>query len=90
MRRFRCNAAQIPSGIPMDQVIKKLAKEAFDYVGRDYRDYVVVDQRFVRPTETGPLLADPALAKKELGWSPKTTFPELVAMLVDANVARLK
>ncbi len=51
---------------------------------------MVVDERFVRPTETGPLVGDYAKAKKELGWEPKTSFKDLVAMLVDANLARLK
>lgn len=77
-------------GTGKTQTIKELAKFAFNYVGRNWKDHVVIDQRFVRPTETGPLLADTSLAKKKLGWKPKTTFPELVAMLVDANVARLK
>ena len=70
--------------------IKELAKTAFSYVGRDWKKYITVDPRFVRPTETGPLLADPALAKRKLGWKSKTKFQDLVAMLVDANVARLK
>lgn len=70
--------------------IKELCEEAFSYVGKNWKDYVVVDERFIRPTETGPLIGDPAKAKKEIGWEPKTTFKELVAMLVDANVARLK
>lgn len=70
--------------------IKELCKEAFSYVGKDWKKYVVVDKRFVRPTETGPLVADYKKAKKELGWKPKTSFKELVAMLVDANIARLK
>lgn len=70
--------------------IKELCKEAFSYVGKDWKDYVFVDKRFVRPTETGPLIGDYSKAKKELGWEPKTSFKELVAMLVDANIARLK
>ena len=70
--------------------IKELCEEAFSYVGENWEDYVVVDERFVRPTETGPLVGDYAKAKKELGWEPKTSFKDLVAMLVDANLARLK
>ena len=70
--------------------IKELLEEAYGYVGKDWEKYVFVDKRFVRPTETGPLVADPKKAKKALGWKPKTTFSELVQMLVDANLARLK
>jgi len=70
--------------------IKELCEEAFGYVGLDYKDFVVVDKRFIRPTETGPLIGDPTKAKKLLKWEPKTKFKELVKMMVDANVARLK
>lgn len=70
--------------------IKKLCKVAYDYVGHNWKDHVFVDKRFVRPTETGPLVADYSKAKKVLKWKPKTTFRKLVHMLVDANIARLK
>lgn len=70
--------------------IADLCQEAFSYVGLDWKKYVVVDKRFVRPTETGPLVADYSKAKKVLGWKPKTSFKELVRMLVDAHLARLK
>ena len=70
--------------------IKELCEEAFNYVGKNWKDYVFVDDRFVRPTETGPLVGDYSKAKKVLGWEPKTDFKALVAMLVDANLARLK
>jgi GDPmannose 4,6-dehydratase len=70
--------------------IEKLCKVAYGYVGKDYKEHIYVDSRFVRPTETGPLIGDASLAKKKLGWAPTTSFTELVEMLVDANVARLK
>ena len=70
--------------------IKELCVEAFKYVGKNWEDYVVVDKRFIRPTETGPLIGNPAKAKKILKWTPKTKFSELVQMMVDANIARLK
>jgi len=70
--------------------IKELLDEAYGYVGKKWKDYVFIDQRFVRPTETGPLVANPSKAKKVLGWKPKTSFSKLVQMLVDANIARLK
>ena len=70
--------------------IKDLCQVAFDYVGEDWNDYVVIDKRFVRPTETGPLIGDYSKAKKELGWEPEVSFEKLVQMMVDANLARLK
>jgi len=70
--------------------VKELCEQAFAYVGKDWKDYVYVDKRFVRPTETGPLVADYKKAEKILGWQPKTSFKGLVKMLVDANIARLK
>lgn len=70
--------------------IKELCEESFGYVGLNWEDFVVVDKRFIRPTETGPLVGNPEKAKKILGWTPKTKFKDLVKMMVDANVARLK
>ena len=70
--------------------IEELCKEAFNYVSLNWKDHVVVDKRFVRPTETGPLVGDASKAKKILGWTPKTNFKQLVALMVDAHLARLK
>lgn len=70
--------------------IKDLCEEAFSYVGKNWKNYVFVDKRFVRPTETGPLIGDYSKARKKLGWVPKTSFKKLVRILVDANIARLK
>ena len=70
--------------------IQELCEEAFDYVGLSWNDFTYVDKRFVRPTETGPLVANPEKAKKILGWIPKTSFKELVHLMVDAHLARLK
>lgn len=70
--------------------VRELCEEAFSYAGKDWKKYVKVDKRFVRPTETGPLVADATKAKKILGWKPKVKFRELIRMMVDANIARLK
>lgn len=70
--------------------IQELCVEAFNYVGENWEDYVEIDKRFIRPTETGPLVADPAKAKRVLGWEPKTNFEDLVHIMVDAHIARLK
>jgi GDPmannose 4,6-dehydratase len=70
--------------------IRELCEEAFSYVGLNWKKYVAVDKRFIRPTETGPLVANPSKARKMLGWKPKVKFRQLVRMMVDANIARLK
>lgn len=77
-------------GTGVTHSIRELCEESFDYVGLPWKDYVYVDKRFVRPTETGPLVANPEKAKKVLGWEPKTTFKNLVRLMVDAHLARLK
>jgi GDPmannose 4,6-dehydratase len=69
--------------------VRELVELAFGHVGLDYRKYVVSDPRFHRPAEVDLLLADPTKARKELGWKTKVSFPELVAMMVDADLARL-
>jgi GDPmannose 4,6-dehydratase len=69
--------------------VRELVEAAFSRVGLDYRDHVVSDPRFYRPAEVDLLLADPAKARRELGWSPRVGFAELVAMMVDADLERL-
>src|SRR6267142_1262072 len=51
--------------------------------------HVKVDQRLVRPAEVEALQADPSKAARELGWTPKTSFVDLVRMMVDADLERL-
>lgn len=70
--------------------IQELCEESYGSLGLDWKDHVVVDGRFIRPTETGPLVANPSKAKKVLGWTPKTSFKELVRLMVSAQIARLK
>ncbi len=70
--------------------IKELCEEAFSYVDLNWEDHVIIDPRFVRPTETGPLIGDASKAKRILNWEPKTKFKELVHIMVDAHLARLK
>jgi len=69
--------------------VRQLVEAAFGHVGLNWQDYVVTDPRFVRPAEVDLLLADPSKARKELGWSPRVQFAELVAMMVDADLERL-
>jgi GDPmannose 4,6-dehydratase len=70
--------------------VRDLCRIAFEHVGLDYEKYVVVDERLYRPAEVDHLLGNAAKARAELGWEPKIGFEELVRMMVDADVARLK
>lgn len=69
--------------------VAEFCKEAYSYVGLDWKKYVKVEPFFVRPTETGPLIGNYSQAKKILKWKPKIRFKELVAMMVKANIERL-
>jgi GDPmannose 4,6-dehydratase len=69
--------------------VRELCDVAFSHAGLDYRDHVTQDERFMRPAEVDLLVGDPAKALEVLGWKTKTTFPELVAMMVDADIALL-
>ncbi|WP_322489111.1 GDP-mannose 4,6-dehydratase [Chloroflexus sp.] len=70
--------------------VREFCELAFSYVGLDYRDYVVVDQRFMRPAEVDLLIGDPSKARQKLGWQPRTSFPELVQMMVEADLQLVK
>jgi len=70
--------------------VRDLVDAAFGHVGLDWRKYVKSDPRFMRPAEVDLLQADPSKAKRELGWSPTVKFGELVAMMVDADLERLR
>ena len=52
----------------------------------NYEDYVVIDETFFRPAEVDLLVGDPTKAREVLGWKPKTSFAELVRMMVDADL----
>ena len=62
---------------------------AFGRLGLDYRDYVVSDPRYWRPAETVPMIGDPTKARTKLNWSPTISFEELVATIVDHEVASI-
>src|SRR5437867_7202799 len=69
--------------------VRELCEIAFAHAGLDWKQHVNVDPRFVRPAEVDTLQADPAKAVRELGWTPKTSFADLVRMMVDADLERL-
>lgn len=63
---------------------------AFGCVNLNWRDYVVQDERFMRPAEVDLLVGDPSKAKRKLGWQPSVSFKELVEMMVEADLKMLK
>jgi len=70
--------------------VRELCEVAFAHVGLDYRDFVVIDQKFYRPAEVDLLIGNPAKAQKMLGWKPQVDFQSLVKMMVDADLEALK
>jgi len=66
--------------------VEEFLIEAFNYVELDYKEYIKIDPRYFRPTEVELLLADASKARKELGWSPRITFKELVKIMVDSDM----
>lgn len=66
--------------------VKEFLEEVFNYAGLDWKKYVEIDPRYFRPTEVELLLADSSRARKELGWSPRITFKELVKIMVDSDM----
>ena len=70
--------------------VREFIELAFDYVGLDWKKYVHIDKQFYRPAEVHLLIGDYSKAKKKLGWKPKVKFEELVKMLIDADLQRLR
>lgn len=72
------------------RTIRELLEASFGAVGLSYEDYVVIDPKFVRPAEVDLLWGNPAKAKEKLGWSPHVTFHQLIAMMVEEDMKRVK
>jgi len=69
--------------------VREFVEAAFERVGLDWQDYVVVDPKLYRPAEVDQLLSDPTKARTKLGWQPTVTFKDLVHEMVDADLATL-
>ncbi|GAB4315105.1 MAG: GDP-mannose 4,6-dehydratase [Candidatus Zixiibacteriota bacterium] len=70
--------------------VEDLARIAFERVGLDWRDYVEIDPNLVRPAEVDTLLGNASKAKAELGWEPETSFEDMISMMVDADLERVR
>ena len=70
--------------------VQRLVEIAFAHAGLDWKKHVVTDPRFLRPAEVDHLIGNPDKAKTRLGWKPDVSFEQLVQMMVDADLARLR
>jgi GDPmannose 4,6-dehydratase len=70
--------------------VREFVELAFTYAGLDWKDYVEVDARYFRPVEVDYLCADASKARRILDWEPTVTFPELVQIMVDADMKHVE
>jgi len=66
--------------------VRELCEEAFGNLGLDYRDFVKLDPRYLRPSEVDHLEGDASKARKALGWAPRTSFKELIKLMVESDL----
>ena len=69
--------------------VRRFCEIAFGHVGLRWEDHVAIDEKYMRPAEVDLLIGNPAKAEKVLGWRPKTSFEDLVTMMVDADIELL-
>jgi GDPmannose 4,6-dehydratase len=69
--------------------VQRCVELAFERLGLDWQQYVVIDDAFKRPAEVDLLVGNPAKAKRDLGWEPRTSFEQLIHLMVDADLALL-
>jgi len=70
--------------------VRQLCNEAFSHLGLNWQDHVVVDPAFIRPADVDQLVGDASKARQVLGWKPAVEFPELIAMMVESDLALLR
>ncbi|MEJ7804264.1 MAG: GDP-mannose 4,6-dehydratase, partial [Candidatus Limnocylindria bacterium] len=73
----------------VSRTVRALVETAFAFVDVDPEPHVVVDPEFVRPADPVPLVGDPSKARAQLGWQPRTSFEDLIAMMVTADLHEL-
>jgi len=72
-----------------NHTVREFLEIAFGHVGMSWKKYVVIDPALIRPAEVNTLLGNPAKARRKLGWKLQVSFPELVRMMVDADLKKL-
>ena len=76
-------------GTGKEHSVEDFAKKAFSHVGLNYKDYVILDKKLIRPAEVDTLLANSNKAKKILKWSPKISFDDLVKNMVEEDLKNI-
>jgi GDPmannose 4,6-dehydratase len=66
--------------------VEEFVETAFRLVGRDWREFVAIDERYFRPTEVDELRGDPSKIGRTLGWQPVTKFDELIRIMLEADL----
>ena len=87
LQQDRADDYVIATGI--SHSVRQLVETAFGRVGLDWQKYVRIDPAFLRPAEVDHLIGDASKGKRVLGWEPTVSFEQLVAMMVDADIAAL-
>jgi len=85
----RDNPGDYVIGTGEEHSVDEFAKKAFDHVGLNYKDHIVIDQKLIRPAEVDNLLADSFKAKKILKWKPKVSFDDLVIDMVESDLKNI-
>jgi len=73
-------------GTGIEYSVEEFAKKTFDHIGLNYKDYISIDEKLIRPAEVDALLANYSKAKKILNWSPEITFDELVVDMIESDL----
>ncbi|WP_129709817.1 GDP-mannose 4,6-dehydratase [Priestia megaterium] len=69
--------------------VKELVETAFEYVGLDWKTYVVQDSKLIRPAEVDLLLGSPQKAQEKLGWKPQVSFEQLIHMMIESDLKKI-
>ena len=77
-------------GTGEENSVEVFAKKAFNHVGLNYNDHIIIDKNLVRPAEIDTLLADCTKAKKILKWKPKISFDDLVTSMVEHDLEQIE
>jgi len=77
-------------GTGKEHSVEEFAKKAFNHVGLNYKDYLEIDKKLMRPAEVDSLLADYTKAKKNLNWNPKISFDDLITDMVESDLKSIK
>ena len=77
-------------GTRVSHTVRDVCQIAFAYVGLDWADHVITNEKLLRPTEIAALVGDYSLAERELGWRPQTSFADLIRLMVDADLERFQ